>query len=198
MQTIAPPAPGHLASGELVDDDDFAILQHVVAVALVEHVRAQRLLDVVVDFDVHRVVHVAAVQQTFHLVDALFGQRNSAVLLVNGVVAGGVFFPRLLAFDHLAAGELGDDAVDAVVLVGGLLRRTGNDQRRARFVNQDRIDFVDDREVVLALRAIGERELHVVAQEVEPELVVGAVSNVAEVARPALLIVQAVDNVANG
>ena len=74
--------------------------------------------------------------------------------------------------------SLRDDAVDAVVLVDRLLGRAGDDERRPRLVDQDRVDLVDDREVVAALHHRREVELHVVAQVVEAELVVGAVGDV--------------------
>ena len=47
VQAVAPAAAGHQAAGELVDDDDLAVLDHVVDVALEQGVRAQRLVDVV-------------------------------------------------------------------------------------------------------------------------------------------------------
>ncbi len=78
------------------------------------------------------------------LSDAFFGQRHGAVLFVDRVIAGGPLLARLFAFDHFAADQTGDDAVDLVILVGGFLAGAGNDQRRARFVDQDRVDFVDD------------------------------------------------------
>ncbi len=62
MQAVAPAAPGHQASGELVDDDDFAVLHHVLHVVVVQRVGAQRLVDVVLDVRVLEVVDVAAVQ----------------------------------------------------------------------------------------------------------------------------------------
>ena len=76
------------------------------------------------------------------------------------------------------AAEFGNDLVDAVVLVGGFVARSGNDERRSRFVDQDRVDFVDDREVVPALDALRDVELHVVAQIIEAEFVVGSVGDV--------------------
>ena len=72
--------------------------------------------------------------------------------------------------------------------------RAGDDQRRAGFVDQDVVDFVDDREMQRPLRllhvlgiavvAAGGRT-HVVAQVVEAELVVRAVGDVAGVATSA-------------
>ena len=113
-----------------------------------------------------------------HLQHAFFGERGGAVLFVDGVIAGGVFLARLLAFDHFAALQVRDDLVGLVVLVGRFLAGAGNDQRRAGFVDQDRIDFVDDGEVVAALHAVLQVELHVVAQVIEAELVIGAVGDV--------------------
>ena len=136
----------------------------VVDVVFVQRVRAQRLVDVVHDVDVGGVGHVGEAEQALALVEAILGQRGLAMLFVEGVV------------DVLD--QLGDDFVDLVVLVGGFFGRTGNDERGARFVDQDGVDFVDDAEVMSALDAIREVVLHVVAQIVEAELVVGAVGDV--------------------
>ena len=46
VQALAPAAAGHLAAGELVDDDDLAVLDDVVPVALVQRVRLQRRVEV--------------------------------------------------------------------------------------------------------------------------------------------------------
>ena len=67
--------------------------------------------------------------------------------------------------------------VDVVV---GLAR---DDQRRARLVDQDRVDLVDDRVVQAALDALRQLEHHVVAQVIEAEFVVGAVRDVGRVRR---------------
>ena len=83
--------------------------------------------------------------------------------------------------------SLRDDAVDFVVEVGRFLGRARDDERRARFVDEDAVDFVDDREVVPALHVLREVELHVVAQVVEAELVVRAVGDVGAVGDLALL-----------
>ena len=119
-----------------------------------------------------------------HLRDAFFGERRGAVLFVDGVI------------DFL--NQLGNDLVDAVVLVGGFLGGAGNDQRSARFVDQDGVHFVDDGELVAALDAIVQVVLHVVAQVVEAEFVVGAVGDVGGVGGAALHVVQIVDDHADG
>ena len=196
VQAVAPAAARHQASGELIDDHHLgafvAVADHVFAIPLVQHVGAQRLLHVVVPLDILRVVQIADIEQLLQAQHALFGERRALVLFVDGVVAGGVLFARLLALDDFAADQLGDDAVDLVILVGGFLAGTGNDQRGARFVDQDRVHLVDDGVVVHPLHAVLNAELHVVAQVVEPELVVGAVGDVGVVGVLALLVVQIV------
>ncbi len=84
--------------------------------------------------------------------------------------------------------KLRDDLVGDGVLVGGLVGRAGDDERRTGLVDQDRVDLVDDAVVVPALDRLREVELHVVAQVIEAELVVGAVGDVGGVSCAALLV----------
>ena len=143
--------------------------------------RLERLLDMVVPLDVLRLVHVADAEQPFDVQNAFFGQGRGTMLFVDGEIAGGVLLARLLAFDHFAALQVRDDFVGFVVLIGRFLARAGDDERRARFVDQDRIHFVDDGEVMPALHAVLQVELHVVAQVIEAEFVVGAVGDIGAV-----------------
>ncbi len=67
----------------------------------------------------------------------------------------------------------------AVLIVISDDRRAADDQRRARFINQDRVHLVHDGEVMPALDLVFFALGHaVVAQVIEPELGVGAVSDV--------------------
>ena len=45
VQTIGPAPAFHQAAGEIVDDDDFAVLDHILMIQSVERVRLQCLLD---------------------------------------------------------------------------------------------------------------------------------------------------------
>ncbi len=94
--------------------------------------------------------------------------------------------------------ELRDIRVDGVVELGAVVERAGNDQRRARLVDQDRIDFVDDGVDVAALHHVLEPVFHVIAQIIEAELVIGAVGDVAVVLLLALLVVEPMDDDADG
>ena len=173
VEALAPAAAGHLAAGELVDDDDLAVLDDVVAVALVQRVGAQRLLEVAGEARVG-VVHVLDAEPALHLLDALLGRGDGLVLEVDEVVAA-----LLVALGPLL--EARHEPGEREVQVRRLLGLAADDQRRPRLVDEDVVDLVDDREAALALDPLVELDDHVVAQVVEPELVVRAVGDVRRV-----------------
>jgi len=183
VQSFRKPASRHHAPGELVDDDDLAVADDVVLVALEQFVRAQALVDVMDDRDVLHVVErfrfelVGLAQPLLHALHADLGEVDGALLLVDLVI--GLF-------------QLEDEGVDGIVEVGAVVERAGNDQRRARLVDQDRIDFVDNGEDVAALDHVFEPVFHVVAQVVEAQLVVGAIGHVAGVLLAPFVVVEPV------
>ena len=73
-----------------------------------------------------------------------------------------------------------------VLPVAFVSHRTGDDQRCARFIDQDGVDFIDHGEDVLPLHALVEGRNHVVAQVIEAKLVVRAVGDVGAIHFPTL------------
>jgi len=202
VQAVGPAATRHETAGELVDDHDLALLDHVVNVTAVHGMGAQGLVDMVEHHHVARVVEIVDFKQLLHLEDPLLGEGGGLGLLVDGVVAG-VLLPLagkgigldLLDFAFL---QLGDDPVDDVVLVRRILRRTGDDQRRPRLVDENGVDLVDNGKIEGALDILLQGELHVVPQVVEAELVVGAVGDVGGIGFAPLVVVQPVNDDADG
>ena len=82
-------------------------------------------------------------------------QRDRLVFLIDDVVAGlfqlFAFLGLDVALSNRAFLEPRNNPIDFVIQVGGFLSRAGDDQRCSRFVDQDAVDFVDDRVVVAAL-----------------------------------------------
>ena len=131
-------------------------------------------------------VEVVDAEEFLRPFDPALGRRDGLVLLVVFVVVvglGGVlrFAQRFQLVFRRDAVHLPGQAGELVVDLRRLFGRAGDDQRRARLVDQDVVDLVDDREVVAALDAVLERPGHVVAQVVEAELGVGPVGDVAGV-----------------
>ncbi len=107
VQAIGPAAAGHQAAGEGVDDDDFAVLDHVVDVALVEGVGLDGGFDVVLEFPVFGAGDVVDAERFLDGDPAFVGDADGAVLLVDDVVAGeGLAFE---AVDLFAQFERGND-----------------------------------------------------------------------------------------
>ena len=167
MQAVRPAAARHEASGEFVDDDDLAVLDDVLDVGAVQRMRAHCLRDGVQHVDIRRVVQLDAAEELLCVQDAILCHRCGVLLLVDLVV--------------LVGDQLRDDARRDVVLVGRLFRGAADDERGSGFVDQDRVDLVDDRVDRIALDHRLKVELHVVAEVVEPELVVRSVRDVAGV-----------------
>ena len=101
VEALAVTASGHEAAGELVDDDDLAVPDDVVPVALVDELRAQRVLHEVGEDRVGRVVEVADVEERLDLRDARVGEQGLPLLLGDGEI--------------LFLAQAGDDAGDRAV-----------------------------------------------------------------------------------
>ena len=187
VQAIRPAPARQGAAGEFIDDHHFVFAHDVIDVALVDRMRAQRRVQMVDHVDVLRGVQAVvlgqdagAAQQRFGMLLAGFGQVHLLAFLVDPVVARALFLVLLAQRRH--------DRVDLVVQVRGVVGRAGDDQRGARFVDQDRVDLVDDGVVQAALEPVFLGQRHVVAQVVEAEFVVGAVADVAAVGRAFLAV----------
>ena len=173
VQAVVVAAARQHAAGVLVDDEHLAVHDDVLLVVVeqllgldgVVHERDERGVD--------RVVEVVDAEVVLDLGDAGLEHRDGALLLVDLVV--GVAGHRVR--------DLGELGVPADLV----LRGTADDERRARLVDEDRVDLVDDGEVVAALHALLDGAGHVVAEVVEAELVVGAVGDVAAVGLAALV-----------
>ena len=88
MQPVGVPAAQHQPSGELVHDDDLAVLDHVIHVVLVAGVRPQRLLEVMHEIHVLDVGQILDTQRSLGACHPLLGQRCRLEFLVHGVIAG--------------------------------------------------------------------------------------------------------------
>ena len=86
VQPLRPAPALEDAPGELVDDLDLAVDHRVVDVALVQRLGAQRLDQVVDEVAVLGAVEVVDAEEALGLGDALLGDRDGLVLLVDLVV----------------------------------------------------------------------------------------------------------------
>ncbi|KAF1057264.1 MAG: hypothetical protein GAK45_02501 [Pseudomonas citronellolis] len=185
VQAFGQAAARHGTAGVFIDQQDLAVLDDVLDVAVEQLVRTQARVDMGEQAQVvGRVEALAFGQQAGlgeHLLDELVTglvELDLAALLVDGEVT----LLSHLAFDFFdVLLQARDQAVDLDVQLGAVFGLTGDDQRGTRFVDEDGVDFVDHGEVQLTLELLVLAERHVVAQVVETEFVVGAVGDVGSI-----------------
>ena len=168
----------------LVDDHHLAVGHHVVDIALEDPMGLHGRLQVVQQVQVARRVEAVVLVEQPHPDElpldegvAALRELHLAVLLVDDEVA----FLLRRRLDPLSGNlplQPERQPVGLLVELRALLGGPGDDQGRARLVDQDRVHLVDDGVVQVPLKLVLEGERHVVAQVVEAELVVGAVDDV--------------------
>ena len=165
----------HYAPRELVDDEHLAVRHDVIAVALHHIVRLESLPDVVIERGVVDVGEVVDAEISFGFGNALVGEHNGFLLLLDDEIARAVLV--------LFLPDRARESVGLLVDVARLLPSARNDERGARLVDENGVHLVDYGEIEFALHLLFLLDHHVVAQEVEAQFVVGAVGYVAVVRR---------------
>lgn len=129
------------SAGELVDDHDLAVVDHVLPVEDELPLHLDRPLDVAVDVEHADRVHRLRLGKHADLLPAFAGQFHALLVVVVFVI---LVLDKLL--DDLGAPFV---ALDRQPLFLG--RQSTDDQRRAGFVDQNAIGFVDQGEIGVAL-----------------------------------------------
>ena len=200
MQTLGVAAAEHQTAGELVHDDDLAVLENVVHVPLHDAVGLDGLIDVVGDGAVFGVGEILQAEKVLCLGNAPSRQRGGLGLFVHDVVGVDVrgFLGLVVRFRHHIFLQAGGKLLGHVVQLGGLFAHAGDDEGGAGFVDEDGVHLVHDGEVVAALHLLAGVERHVVAQVVKAHFVVGAVGDVGGVGGLPLGLGHVVDDKPHG
>ena len=142
-------------------------------VAVKKLVRLKRLIDVVHQRGAFGIIKVLTLGQEARLVQDLL-QKLVAILGI-GDVAG------FLVDLEMRLVQLGDQRVDLLIKIAAVLAGAGDDERRARLVDQNAVHLVDDGKEMPPLGHFLDRALHIVAQIVKAQLVVGGIGDVGAV-----------------
>ena len=84
-----------------------------------------------------------------------------------------------------------------MIMFGIGFGRAGNDQRGARFINQDRINLIDNRKAEIALHHIFKAEFQIIAKIVKAEFIIRAISDITAIGGAALIIIKSARDTAN-
>ena len=186
VQALGVATAFHDAAGELVDDLDLAVGDHVLLVAMEHVLGLQRLLQVVDELAREVGVDVLDAQAALDLLKTALGGGDGVLGLIHDVVARGL--DVLGGGEHvvrhvLAALQAAHGTREVLVGAGRLGAGARDDEGRTRLIDQDGVDLVDDGVVVATLHTLLGAGDHVVAQVVEAELGVGAVGDICLVGR---------------
>ena len=200
VQAVGVAPAEHQTAGELVHDDNLAVLHHIVDVPLHHAVGLDGLVDMVGEGGVLRIGQVFDLEGLLGLLDAPGGEGGGARLFIDDIVGVDVDVLLLLGVhlgDALAL-QAGDELVHDGVQLGGLLALSGDDQGGAGLVDKDGVHLVHHGEVVAPLHQLAGVDGHVVPEVVKAELVVGAVGDVGGVCVLLGLSHDAVDHQTHG
>src|SRR5664279_3485155 len=103
----------------------------------------------------------------------LLGKNDLVRFFIYPIIAFTLFF--------FLARELGGNASHLHIKFDTVVGLAGNNQWRARFINQDGVNFINQRISQAALDALLGRIDHVVAQIVKPKFIIGAVGNISRI-----------------
>ena len=184
MQTIGIAATIHETAGEFINDNDFPVLDHIVFIASHHSLCTECLDKEMIQLQILCIIEVLYMQQLFHLCHTGFGRCYRLLLLIDGVVF--LFF------------QLRDEFGDGVVCIGRFLPRTGNDQRRAGFIDQDGVHFIDQAVVERTLYHLIEGSDHVITQVIKTEFIVRPVGDIRIVRDFSLVEIQVVNDETDG
>ena len=200
MQTFGVATAQHETAGEFIHDDDLAVFDDVVDIALHDAVGTKRLIDVVREGGVFDVRKVLQAEIALRLRDAAGGERGGLGLLIHHVIGVQIlalfFFFIHRGIDH--SSQAAYEIISLTVKIRALITLTGDDQRRPGFIDEDGVDFVHNGEHMAALDHVPLVQRHIITQIVEAHLVVGTVSDVAGIRGAALLRGESVNDEANG
>ena len=136
MKAIRPAPPSQGAAGKFINDDHFLVADDVINIALEQGMRAQRSIQMMDDGQVvGRIQRIVAgedavtAQQLLGMLHAGFGQMHLLLFFIHPVIA--------LAFFTGLLDQTRNDFVGAQVQFWRFVGLAGDDQRRARFIDQD-------------------------------------------------------------
>ena len=127
-------------------------------------------------FDIEQITafqQAGGLQQAFNTLGAVFGEGDVFLLFV-GLEIGGI------------ADQLLHDGIDRDVKIALVVGGAGYDQGRARLVDQDAVHLVHDGVIGRTVHHMGAVVLHIIAQIIKAQLVVGGIGDVAIIGLGAL------------
>ena len=149
--------------------------------------------NIMLDLQIFRISQIFDLEEFFNLLHTFCGQVDQLILFIDNEVAVlflldthhdiqlGLFF---LIFTTL---ELTSQNITCLIQLCGFAALPGNDQWGTRFIDQNRVNLIDDRIMQVTEYKLFLIYNHVVTQIIESEFIIRNVSNIAVVSFPSFL-----------
>ena len=168
VHTVVVAAPRKHTTSVLVNDQDLSPVNDVIAIAVEEFLCADCVIEEADQRSISCFIEVLDTQLILDLIDTGFKDTDGLLLLIDFVV--------LVANQNI--GDAGELRVPAIDIAGCGAR---DDQRGTSLVDQNRVDLIDNHEVMTTLDHIFRTLRHVVTQVIEAEFIIRTVRNISVV-----------------
>ena len=122
-------------------------------------------------------------EQCFDFLMTILGQFDVSLFFIDiKITRRGSFFIEIFLRSNLGF-QLRNQSIYRSIQIRTVFNATRNYQRRSRFVDKNRVHFIDDGVMQTALNTIFGTECHVVSQVIEAKLVIRTVGDIRLVGR---------------
>ncbi len=149
--------------------------------------------DIMLDLQIFRICQIIDLEELFNLFHTFCSQIDQLILFINDEIT--VFF--LLDTHHdiqlgllflvFTTLKLACQDIACLIQLCRLAALPGNDQRCTRFIDQNRIDLIDDRIMQITKYKLFLINNHVVTQIIESEFIIRDIGDIAVVSCPSFL-----------
>ena len=138
MQAVGIASAGHESAGKGIDDHNAVFIDNIIDIALHNTVSTDCLIDMVRDLGVFDIVQILNAKELLCLACTRRGQCDMICLFIDNIIGINVIM-RLFIVEFLddQTAKLFDEAVGAVIHIGGLFASPRNDQRRSCLIDQN-------------------------------------------------------------
>ena len=199
MQPVRITSSRHDTSCKFIDDHNLSFCIHnIVLIFKHQIMRAQSKDNIMLDLQIFRIGKIFNMEEFLYFLNSVFCQVNCLFLFIDNKITR-LF--DILSHNRIHLGEF-SACLATFKLTGKNITRfiklcrfsalPGNNKRRSRLVDQNRVNLIDDRKIQTSLYELFFIYDHVVTQLVKSEFIIRYISNIAVICRTALFIVHSV------
>ena len=203
MQTVGIASARHHTPRKFINDNDFALMNHIILIQMHVIVCLQGIVDIMLQLQIFGIGKVVHGEIFFRLCNTFLRQHNRFRLFIQNEVAFLLNFLLqkgihcLILIQNTTLFQFFNKQICHAIQIRGLGATAGNNQGCSGFVNQNRVNLIDDGIMQVSLHHVFLSYYHVVTQVVKAEFIVCTIGNIAGIRRAAFVVVHPVQDAAH-